>query len=165
MRPAIALSTALLIPALLQMSTGNQLTAGDKRFLEQAAQINMTETHLGQMAQQKAASGKIKDFGKTLENDFTNGNEKLSALADRFAFKVPQAIDEEHQLTIQRFQNLPAEQFDRQFVQNQIQVNKQLIDKFARERRRAQDPYVEAYARQMVPVLERHLEIAQSLAA
>ncbi len=165
MKLAIALSTALLLSAAAraQTATADQLTPGEKRFLEQAAQINMTEAHLGRMAREKSSNQAVKDFGGTLEQDHTQSYQQLSSLADQFRFDIPKSIDQQHQRTIQQFQNLSGRQFDQKFILHQTQGHREALALFQREKRSAQDLRVQAYAREMVSVLQRHGQAAQNL--
>jgi putative membrane protein len=165
MKLAIALSAALLFPAaaLAQAAGENQLTPADKQFMEQAAQLNMTEAHLGRMAQEKGSGQAIKDFGETLQEDHTKAYGQLSSLADEFQFEIPKGIDQEHQKIIQQFQGLSGPQFDEKFIEHQRQEHQKALELFQREAQRAQDPKVQAYARQMASLVEKHSQMAQNL--
>ena len=48
-----------------------------------AAVADMTEAHLGQMAEGKAARSGIKDFGQTLVKDHTKAYQELTALDNK----------------------------------------------------------------------------------
>ena len=54
--------------AVLQGFAVNQ---ADGRFMKMAAEANMTEAHLGQMAEAQASHKAVKDFGQTLSMDHT----------------------------------------------------------------------------------------------
>ena len=57
---ASCFSVLLTVPALAQ---SKKLSSSDRAFLKMAAVTDMTEAHLGQMAEGKAAHSGIKDFG------------------------------------------------------------------------------------------------------
>ncbi len=83
-------SVLLTVPALAQST---KLSPRDKEFLKMAAVSNMTEAHLGEMAEGKAAKTGIKDYGQMLAKDHTKAYEELTVLDS----KLGQSIPEGHQ--------------------------------------------------------------------
>src|SRR5579862_6643249 len=75
--------------AVLQGFAVNQT---DGRFMKMAAQANMTEAHLGQMAEAQASDKTVKDFGQTLSMDHINEYEALTVLANKAGEAIPKAI-------------------------------------------------------------------------
>ena len=60
--------------------------------------------------------------------------------------------------------HLKGNNFDRQFVQDEIAGHRRAIAAFKREAEHGQDADVKAYANKMIPVLEKHLHMAEELA-
>ena len=79
-------SVLLTVPALAQST---QLSPRDKEFLKMAAVSNMTEAHLGEMAEGKAAQTGIKDYGQMLVKDHTKAYQELSVLDSKLGQTIP----------------------------------------------------------------------------
>src|SRR4030095_4299380 len=61
----------------------------DERFLVRAAELNLEEIRLGQLAQQKGVMAEVKELGRMLEQAHTKANESLHALASSKGIAVP----------------------------------------------------------------------------
>lgn len=146
--------TALALPAFSQDMT-------DQTFADKAAQVHMTEAHLGKLAQQKGYNEKVKQYGRKLEADHRAGYERLAAL--NAGFNVPNAIDAEHDKIVQRFENLSGEAFDRQFREVMIEDHQKAINLFERAQNYARNESLRNYATQQLPILLAHLNQAKDL--
>lgn len=89
---------SLVVPVFAQ--SGNSLNTFDRQFLYRAAQTNMTEAHIGQMAQQNGATQAVRDFGQSLAKDHQDQSHKLSGVAQKVRYSLPKAIDSQHQTKI-----------------------------------------------------------------
>src|SRR5689334_17435391 len=59
------------------------MTSADQDFLKKAAQGNMAEIELGNLAQQRGASSYVKDYGKKLVEDHTKMLNDLKEIASK----------------------------------------------------------------------------------
>lgn len=134
----------------------------DEQFMKMAAVDNMTEAHIGQMAQAQASAPGVKDFGQTLSTDHTTAYQKLTELASKTGVEIPKGIGREH--SISSLEHLKGASFDHAFLQNEIQAHKTAIAAFKREAEHGEDADVKAYAQATIPTLESHLQTAESLA-
>jgi putative membrane protein len=135
----------------------------DAAFLSMAAQADMTAAHLGQMAQNRAVTNPLKDFGKTLTDDHTSDYHALTALSTKTGETIPKAIDKQNVRVIENLDRLHGKTFDRQFLANQTLEHEKLIKAFKQEADHGSNPDIKSYANKTLPVLERHLHEAQDL--
>ena len=77
-----ALCCATLL-GVVAMAQSKDLSAGDKAFLKTAAEAEMTEAHMGQMAESQASAADVKDFGKKLDQDHTAAYSEISGVANK----------------------------------------------------------------------------------
>ncbi|HWE48718.1 MAG TPA: DUF4142 domain-containing protein [Bryobacteraceae bacterium] len=140
------------------------LSTADKDFLITAARTDMTEAHEGQMAEDKAARADVKDFAKTLVQDHTDNYRQLTALAGKTGVAIPKGINTGKDQKIQQLSRLKGASFDRQFEQHEIADHRRALAMYKREAARAQDPDVKAFAASTIPVLEKHLHLAEACA-
>ena len=68
----------------------------DQQFVAFAAQTDMVEANLGQLAQTRAQSPPVKDYAQMLVTDHTGDYQELKNAAQQANLTVPAAIDAEH---------------------------------------------------------------------
>jgi len=162
-RTILAVAAGGAFVALLATAQSTALSKSDKAFLDTAANVNMTEAHLGQMAQADASTTPIKDFGQKLSRDHTNAYETLTALAQKVGAEIPKGINVKSDRTVADLMATKGSSFDRLFLTSEVRDHEKVIAEFKREAEHGQDAQVKAYANKMLPVLEDHLHTAQSL--
>jgi putative membrane protein len=149
-------------PAFAQ-NTGSAATS-DQAFVTLAAQTDMTEAHLGQLAANQASSQDVKDYAQMLVTDHTSDYNQLSAIAKKAGLTVPAGIDAQHNHMIAPFEKLKAKMFDRRYVHDMAMGHETAIAAYNKEARDGQNAELKAYAQQALPTLEKHKDSAQKLA-
>jgi putative membrane protein len=139
-------------------------TMTDQQFLDMAAQTDMLEAHLGQMAANQAASQDVKDYANMLVTDHTGDYQQLTALAAKDGLTVPTAIDAAHNKMIAPFEKLKGAAFDSRYIHEMIAGHTEAIGVYTKESTDAQNADVKAYASATLPTLQKHLDGAKDLA-
>ncbi|HSU61347.1 MAG TPA: DUF4142 domain-containing protein [Bryobacteraceae bacterium] len=147
------------IPAFAQ-ATGS---ANDQKFVDFAAQTDMTEAHLGQLAQDQSSNQAVKDFAQMLVTDHTDDYNKLTAAATKAGATVPKGIDAEHNKIIAPFEKAKGAAFDRRFERDMVAGHTKAIAEYKKEEADGQNADMKAYATAALPVLEKHLQAAKDL--
>jgi putative membrane protein len=136
----------------------------DQQFVDFAAQTDMVEANLGQLAQTVSLSQPVKDYGQMLVTDHTTDFSHLNDVAHQANLTVPNAIDVQHnKMMIDPFQKLKGAAFDHRFVPGMVAGHTQAIAVYKKEATDAQNPALRSYAQQALPVLEKHLDAAKAL--
>jgi len=148
----------------LAFAQPRKLNISDKKFLKLAADADMTAAHLGQMAENTAAKTSVRDFGQKLVLDHTNAYEELATLASKAGATVPKGIDIQRDRAIRELMNVKGRAFDRRFLKDEVLDHEKALAVFRREAAHGHDADLKAYAGKMIPTLEEHLHIAESLA-
>lgn len=152
------------VPALSQKKAAEGKTMTDQQFVDMAAQTDMVEANLGQLAQNTADSQQIKDYGQTLATDHTSDFQQLSAAAKQAGLNLPDAIDAEHNKTmIDPFQKLKGAAFDRKYEQDMVAGHTKALEAYKKEAANGQNDAIKNYAQAAIPVLEKHLSAAKDL--
>ncbi|MGC2214410.1 MAG: DUF4142 domain-containing protein [Silvibacterium sp.] len=152
------------IPALAQKKAAEGRAMSDQQFVDFAAQTDMVEANLGQLAQTVASAQPVKDYGQMLVTDHTSDFHQLYDAAHQASLTVPDAIDTEHdKAMIDPFQKLKGAAFDRRYIQEMIAGHTKAIAIYKKEAVDAQNPALKSYAEQALPVLEKHLAGAKDL--
>jgi putative membrane protein len=140
--------------------TANRLSA-DNTFVTKAAVGGMAEVELGKLAQQRASSDAVKDFGKRMETDHSKANEELKTTAANKGITLPTTLDAKHQATMDRLSKLNGAAFDRTYMQEMVKDHREDVAEFQKEANSGDDPDVKAFAGKTLPTLQEHLKMAE----
>lgn len=154
-------ATANSTPAIEQLS---KVTVA-KDFAALAAMSDMFEIQSGEMAGTQGGSKAVKQFGKMLVKDHGKSSKELAKLAQ--ATKIegipPAALDQRHQAIVDSLKDAKGEGFDTAFAQAQIQAHQEGIALFKSYAANGDNDQLKAFAKKGLPVLEKHLAMAQKL--
>lgn len=152
------------VPALAQKKAAAEKAGSDQQFVDFAAQTDMVEANLGQLAANAASSQEVKDYASTLVTDHTNDYGQLAAAAKQASLTVPNAIDTEHnKMMITPFQKLKGAAFDHKYAQEMVMGHTKAIAMYKKEAENGQNDAIKNYAQTALPVLEKHLAGAKDL--
>jgi putative membrane protein len=151
---------ALISTMALAQSHAAQGTS-DQDFVNMAAQTDMTEAHLGQLAQNQGSSQAVKDLGQMLATDHTKDYDQLTAIATKAGLSVPKGLDAQHDKMIAPFEKLKGKQFDRRYAHQMVVGHEAAIAAYNKESRDGQNAELKAYATATLPTLEKHKTAAQ----
>ena len=152
------------LPAAVGIACAASFSNGDKQFMIMAAKTDMTEAHEGQMAENQANRADVKAFAKTLVQDHTDAYVQLQELAAKTGVTIPAGINTATDPEIGSLVHLKGDTFDRQFTRDEIAHHQHALAVFEREAKQGHDPAVKDYAAKMIPVLEKHLHLAEECA-
>jgi putative membrane protein len=136
---------------------------GDAEFLKMAAEADMTTTHIGRMAEERATADAVRDFSKKLVQDYTSDYNQVCELAAKTGNNVPKAIDKQDDREITTLDKHKGKAFDRAFLAEESTGNEKLIKAFQQEAEHGDNPDIKAYANRTLPILEGNLHEAQDL--
>lgn len=150
------------IPALGQKAAG--AANSDQQFVDFAAQTDMVEANVGQLAQNNASEQGVKDFGQTLQTDHTKDFGQLNQAAQQAGLNVPSAIDQAHnKAMVTPFEKLNGAAFDKKFIAEMVAGHTAAIAKYKKEAADGQNDALKQYAQTALPVLQQHLDAAKNL--
>ena len=136
----------------------------DQQFVDFAAQTDMVEANLGQLAQNVAAAQDVKDYGQMLATDHTSDYHQLYDAAHQANLNVPSAIDAQHnKAMIDPFEKLKGEAFDHRYAAEMVSGHTKAIAIYKKEASDAENPAIKTYAQAALPTLQKHLDAAKNL--
>jgi len=154
-------------PALAQKKGSKAAAAAamtDQEFVDFAAQTDMMEANLGQLAGSNASEQGVKDYAQMLVTDHTNDYNQLSTIASKANLQVPKGLDAAHDKMIAPFQKLKGAAFDHRYTQEMIAGHTKAIAIYTKQAADAQNADLKSYANQTLPALRKHLDGAKDLA-
>jgi putative membrane protein len=162
MRLAFATISCLAFCALPALAAKAPMS--DQKFIDVAAQTDMVEANLGDLAQDAASSQAVRDYGRMLMHDHTQDYQALQTLAQQAGLTVPTAIDTEHnKAMIGPMHALKGKAFDHKYIQDMIAGHTQAIALYKKEAKDATNPAVRSYAQDTLATLQKHLDDARAI--
>jgi putative membrane protein len=153
-------------PAFMTPNTGpEQPNNADRIFVHAAAIGGMAEVELGELAQQKAQSEAVKDFGRRMVEDHGKANERLISIAHDAGIPVPDELDQEHKAMRDRLEALDGGAFDLAYLEGQVADHQKTAQLLEHEIGSGQQVDLKNFAAETLPVVLEHLRTAQELQA
>lgn len=163
---ALALAAQAPVTAYAQdavASTAHSLAPADLDFVLKAANDSMAEAALGKLAQEKAGSDKVKEFGQKMVQDHEQANQELAQIVEPRGTRLPQQPSDAAQEVEKTLAVHSGQDFDRAYMAHQVAAHDVALTLFRHAAEHGQTPAVRDYAAKHAPVIEEHLETARSI--
>ncbi len=152
-------SAGATTPALIMDASG---------VLSQVAIANQSEVQQGEAAAKKATTPTVKEFARRIAQDHKASSKQLQQLAAKIGVTLAdsraQTATESQSATMGELAGKTGKDFDRAFIEAQIQAHEQNIDKIRNQLLPASDqPEVREYLEQTAAAMEGHLASAKQL--
>ncbi|HEY5327810.1 MAG TPA: DUF4142 domain-containing protein [Mucilaginibacter sp.] len=137
----------------------------DAKFATNAASGGMAEVALGNLAQQKSANQKIRDFGAMMVNDHSAANAELRDMAKTKNISLPGDVSADAQKKIDELAKKSVKDFDEAYVDAMIDGHKKALKLFQDEAKNGTDADLKAFASKTVAVVQAHLQAINEIKA
>lgn len=138
----------------------NSSNEKDAKFIVNAAEINLEEIKLGQLAQQKGMIEDIKGLGKTMEAQHTETLTDLTALAKQKVISIPTSPTENGMEAYKELNDKEPKYFDRAYCDKMVKAHKEAITLFEKASTECNDAEIKAWAVATLPHMRMHLDSA-----
>ncbi|PJJ48507.1 DUF4142 domain-containing protein [Hymenobacter chitinivorans] len=135
----------------------------DAEFMVDGASDGLLEVELGKLAQQKATTPAVKNFGQHMVEQHGEANSALKALAEQKGLTLPAGLGQEQQDTYAKLAALTGTQFDKQYMATMVDDHKKDVDEFEDMSEDAYDGDIRGFAAKYAPVLKQHLDMAKQV--
>jgi putative membrane protein len=136
----------------------------DQEFMTKVAQSDMTVIGTSKLALQKSKIPAVRDFARQMIQKHTDSSKQLMQIAKVKGFKLPENIGSENQSLLINLMQVPSENFNRAYMNRQVQAHSKTWGEFQKYLQQGQDPNLKAFASKMSPVVAEHLNMAQKIA-
>ena len=143
------------------MKSSATVAASDKAFAEKAAIGGLAEVAMGKLAQEKAGSDQVKQFGSRMVTDHSKANDELKQVASSKGLSLPTDLDAKHKSKVAKLEKLSGAQFDRAYMDDMVSDHKQDVSEFEKESKSGHDSDIKGFASKTLPTLQEHLKMAQ----
>lgn len=138
------------------MKTDAKVSADDKKFVTDAVNDGLAEIHMGQMAAQNGKHADVKKLGNRLVADHSKANQQLLKIANDKGIR-PQQRPNVHKMSKRDMEN-----FDQAWLAMVVKEHQKDVAEFRKVSQSGNDPELRAFAKKTLPVLEKHLQMAQA---
>lgn len=149
--------------AVLPLAVLGAVTVPDESFFNKAAQGGMAEVENGKMAQERASSQEVRDFGALMVKDHSAANEKLQRIAESKSITLPSGPSVTQTAEHDRLKLLSGATFDRSYMRSQIRAHEDTATLFKKEIATGEDGPAKSFASDTLPVVQSHLDKARKI--
>lgn len=136
-----------------------------KKFAADAATGGMMEVELGNLAQQKASSQAVKNFGKMMVDDHTKANDNLKTIATQKNIDLPASVTDDQRKDIDKLSKKTGADFDKAYVDMMVDDHKKDIAAFKKAEGDVSDNDIKNFITNTLPTLQKHLDAIQAIKA
>ena len=130
-------------------------------FFTHAAQDGEAEVQLAELAQQKAADAKVKEYAARLQKDHSNANSELRAIVAKKGLTVPGGPGP-HAAMKAKLEKMQGANFDQAYMRAMVEDHTKAVREFEMATK-SPDEDVKAFAAKTLPTLREHLKMAQDI--
>lgn len=145
-----------------QSQQGNASQA-DKTFVRKAMAGSEAEIKLGQMAQEKASSQAVRQFGQKMVQDHTQLNDQMKPIAEQLGISTPASVPPKDQALQAKLEGLSGDAFDKAYMSAMVKDHRKDLSEFKKEAKAAKSPQVKDAAEQGSQAIQQHLQMAEQV--
>ena len=149
-----------------KMSTSTGTMSVDQstsEFMTKVADVGMTEVKLGQMAQDKAMSQRVKDFGAMMVKDHTAAGDELKGMARQKNVTLPETMSNDHQKKTDDLNKKTGKDFDKAYMKAMVDGHESTVNDFEKASKNTKDADVKAWVDKTLPTLKMHIDSAKAI--
>jgi putative membrane protein len=139
------------------------ITPKTQDFVTEAASGDMFEIASSMLAQQKADGAQVKQFAGQMITDHTRTSSDLKGLAQDAHLSLPPQMASSQQSMMDKLRGLSGADFTKQYMDDQVSAHKGAVSLFQRYGQGGDDEKLKSWATMMLPTLQHHLDMAQTL--
>jgi putative membrane protein len=149
---------ATMVPSIAKAATEE-----DKTFLATAAQSDVNEIKLSQLAEEKATTPAVKSFAQQMVTDHTQMTASMKPFADSWGLTPPASPDAEHQQAYEKLNGLSGADFDKAYMSLMAADHAKALDLFTSEAKSTKDAQFRAAVTKGKTIIAGHKKMADKL--
>ncbi len=136
---------------------------GDKMFVKKAIMGNYNEIDASKMALQKSQNDQVKQYAQKMIDDHTKMLDDLHALASQENVKYKDEPTPAGKKMAAKLTGMDGAAFDKAYVAGMVKDHKEDVQDFQTEINSGKEQPVKDAAQKSLPVIQDHLQMAQSM--
>lgn len=153
----------LTCAAVMMPHKANAATDDDKKFLATAAQSDVNEIKLSELAEQKATNPAVKAFAHKMVAEHTKMSASMKPFADSWGLTAPTNLDDDHQKEYDKLNGLSGADFDKEYMDQMVTDHAHALDAFTSEAKDTKDVKFHAAVLKGKTMVAAHKNMAYDL--
>jgi putative membrane protein len=169
-KPIILATLAAMITPCAALAATQAASPTSQSFIEEASTANEFEIQSSKAALQLSQNAEVKKFAQEMIDDHTAaGNDMKAAItqakADIIVREPAEGLDATHQQILDDLKNAPSDQFDRKYIDAQVDAHNQAVSLFSDYSQNGDNKALKDFSAKTLPTLQKHKEHIDSLAS
>jgi putative membrane protein len=149
--------------ALMTVNVHAQASDDDKQFLAKAAQSDVNEIKLSQLAEQKASNPAVKAFAKKMVSEHEKLSASMKPFAKSWGITPPTDLDDDHKQEYSKLSGLSGADFDKEYMEQMVSDHTKALDAFTTEAEDTKDAKFKAAVLKGKTIVAAHKNMAYDL--
>jgi putative membrane protein len=149
--------------ALMTANVQAQASDDDKQFLAKAAQSDVNEIKLSQLAEKKASNPAVKSFAEKMVTEHKKLSASMKPFADSWSITPPTDLDDDHKQEYSKLNGLSGADFDKEYMEQMVSDHGKALDAFTSEAKDTKDAKFKAAVLKGKTVVAAHKNMAYDL--
>jgi len=146
------------------VTSPNDINQADRDFIFHGSFANAGELGISALADTVSTDSTIMDFAGYMVTQHTSIEQIFSSLADNFSYYTADSLNAENLALQQQLLTLSGREFDSVYIHSRVKNHTDMIAIFTDEKNNGLSPHLKTFADSVLPVLQMHLSMADSLA-
>jgi len=134
----------------------NRPAADPGDFWKKAAEGGMAEVEFSKLAFNKAQNADVKKYAQMMITDHTKAGDELKSLAAKKGISLPENLDADHKVTLEKLKELTGADFDKAYVEAMVKDHDAAVELFKTQANSGTDSELKSFAAKTLPTLESH---------
>jgi putative membrane protein len=143
--------------------TARAQTDDDKKFLAMAAQSDVNEIKLSELAESKATNPAVKAFAQKMVSEHKQMTASMKPFAESWGITPPAGLDDDHQKDYDKLSGLSGADFDKEYISIMVSDHTKALDAFTKEAKDTQDTKFRAVVLKGKTAVAAHKNMAYDL--
>lgn len=152
-------------PAQMLASLAPSPQIDPANYVQTAGMSDLFEVEAGKVATRRARSSEVRSFARMMVKDHTESTGKIRSAvrSSNLGIQLPAALDPQHQEKLAALRSVPRAEFDRQYMEGQVEAHQEALKLQQSYGESGGDPNLKAVASQLTPIVQHHLDEAQTI--
>ena len=146
------------------VTTPNDINQADRDFVFNGSFANAGELGINALADTTSTDSTIMDFAGYMFAQHTSIEQVFTSLAGGFDYYTAHSLNAENLALQQQLLTLSGREFDSVYIHSRVKSHTDMIAIFTEEKNNGLSPHLKTFADSVLPVLQMHLSMADSLA-
>jgi len=160
---SLVTAAAAFIPATGLLAAEPEVKPHTLACLKKAAEMSQAKTALGQLAGDRGANPRVRQFGLQLASTHKRLSEEVHGLATPKGVQLPSELSDEHKQKVKELSQLTGHAFDREYLAYILRDHQNSANEFEEHMLAVEDSDVLHWIARTLPLLRAHVEEARGI--